>query len=332
MKKVAIIGKQQPMIIRKRIKEYLIARGYEADILDMNTRNVLDWTDEMKGYSAIISSGEKFPAEVFERLSETLELVSRYGVGTDEIDKVAASKHGVAVCNAAGTLSVAVAECAIGLILCLLRHLPSADREVRAGDWSRFFESKLGSQIEGKTVGLIGFGDIAQAIARMLKGFNCRIIAYDLFWNKKIADELGVEYADIDVIRRESDILSLNVPSTPETSNMVNREFLKSMKNTAILINTARGKLVDEEALIEALTTGEIAAAGLDVYNPEPPLDSNPLLKLPNVMLLPHIGAGTIECHERAGMMSAKNVADFFDGKPVPTILNKDYKKASTDL
>lgn len=325
MKKVAIIGKQQPMVVRKQIKEYLMARGYGAEILDMDTRNALDWTDELKGYSAIISSGEKFPAEVFERLDGSLELVSRYGVGTDEIDKAAASKHGVAVCNAAGTLSVAVAECAMGLILCLLRHLPSADREVRRGDWSRFFESKLGSQIEGKTVGLIGFGDIARALAKMLGGFDCRIIAYDLNWNKEAAESLGVEYTDIDTIIKESDILSLNVPSTPQTNNMVNREFLKKMKNTAILINTARGKIVDEEALVEALTTGEIAAAGLDVFNPEPPLDDNPLLKLDNVMLLPHIGAGTIECHERAGMMSAKNVADFFDGKSVPTILNKDY-------
>ena len=160
MKKVAIIGKQQPLVIRERIKEYLVDCGHKADILYMDTRNALDWTDELKGYNAIISGGEKFPAEVFYRLKGDLELLSRYGVGTDEIDKPAAAECGIAVCNAAGSLSIAVAECAMGLILALLRSIPDSDKEVRNNDWSRFFESKTGTQIEGKTVGIIGFGDI----------------------------------------------------------------------------------------------------------------------------------------------------------------------------
>ena len=326
MERVAIIGKQQPAVMRRCMKEYLDAAGYPTDILDMDTRNAADWTDALQGYAAVISAGEKFPAAVFERLQGSLRLLSRYGVGTDEIDKAAAARCGTAVCNAAGTLSTAVAECAMGMILCLLRRLPDADREVRAGDWSRFFESKTGTQIEGKTVGLIGFGDIARALAKMLGGFDCRILAYDIRWNDEAAQRLGVQYADVDTIRRESDILSLHVPSTPQTDGMIDSAFLAGMKPTAILINTARGRLIVEEDLAKALRCGVIRAAALDVYCPEPPEADNPLLKVPNVLLLPHCGAGTDECLERAGMTAAKNVADFLSGKPVATILNPAYR------
>lgn len=326
MTKVAIIGKQQPIIIRKRIKEYLETNGLGADILEMPTRNVLDWADELKEYSAIISAGEKFPGEVFRKLKGNLKLVSRYGVGTDEIDKVAAAKNGVAVCNAAGSLSTAVAECAMGIILCLIRNIPTADKEVRNNDWSRFFESKTGTQLEGKTVGIIGFGDISKALAKMLSGFDCKVLAYDIKWDESTANALNVEYADIETIRKNADIISLHIPSTPETDGMINKEFLSGMKKNAILINTARGRLVVAEDLAEALNEGIIAGAGMDVFSPEPPSPDNPLLTAKNTVLLPHSGACTIESHEKAGMMAAKNVADFFAGKEVKTILNPDYK------
>jgi len=328
MNKVAIIGKQQPMIIRKRIKEYLEANGLKADILNMDTRNAADWTDCLKGYNAIISAGEKFPAEVFDELAGDLKLLSRYGVGTDEIDKAAAAKNGVAVCNAAGSLSTAVAECAMGIILCLLRNLPEADREVRNNDWSRFFESKTGNQLEGKTVGIIGFGDISKALAKMLSGFDCKIMAYDLKWDEDAAKKLNVQYANIETIKTQADIISLHVPSTPETNGMINKKFLSGMKKNAILVNTARGRLVVAEDLADALNNGVIAGAGMDVFYPEPPLPDNPLLTAKNTLLLPHSGACTIESHEKAGMMAAKNVADFFAGIEVKTILNPEYKEA----
>jgi len=326
MNKVAIIGKQQPIAIRTQIKEYLEANNLKADILHMETRNALDWTDKLKGYNAIISAGEKFPAEVFYALKGDLKLLSRYGVGTDEIDKVAASECGVAVCNAAGTLSTAVAECAMGLILALLRSIPDADREVRKGDWSRFFESKTGTQLEGKTVGIIGFGDISKALSKMLSGFDCKVIAYDLFWNAEAAEKLGVKYATIEEIQQNADIISIHVPSTPQTNGMINKEFLSKCKKNAIIINTARGKLVVAEDLAEALNNDVIAGAGMDVFFPEPPEPNNPLLTAKNTVLLPHTGACTIESHIKAGMTAAKNVADFFNGEEVKTILNPDYK------
>lgn len=327
MSSVAIIGKQQPIAVRTRMKEYLEANGHTADILNMETRNALDWTDKLQGYNAIISAGEKFPAEVFHTLKGNLKLLSRYGVGTDEIDKTAATECGVAVCNAAGTLSTAVAECALGLMLSLLRSIPDADREVRNGDWSRFFESRTGTQMEGKTVGIIGFGDISKALAKMLSGFDCRVMAYDIVWDESAAERLGVEYADIERIQKEADIISLHVPSTPATNGMINKEFLSKCRKNAILINTARGRLVVAEDLADALNSGVIAGAGMDVFTPEPPDADNPLLTAKNTVLMPHSGACTSECHEKAGMTAAKNVADFFAGKNVRTILNPEYAK-----
>ena len=327
MSKVAIIGKQQPLVIRERIKAYLESEGHTADILYMPTRNASEWIDELRGYNAIISAGEKFPDVVFESLKGDLKLLSRYGVGTDEIDKVTAAQCGVAVCNAAGSLSTAVAECAMGIILTLIRNILPADDEVRAGDWSRFFESRTGTQLEGKTVGIIGFGDISKALAKMLSGFDCRVIAYDIFWDAEAAARLNVEYADIDTIRRVSDVISLHVPSTPQTNGMINKEFLSGMKKNAILVNTARGALVVAQDLADALNEGVIAGAGMDVFSPEPPLPDNPLLTAKNTVLLPHSGACTIESHEKAGMMAAKNVADFFAGREVKTILNPAYRE-----
>jgi D-3-phosphoglycerate dehydrogenase len=331
MSKIAIIGKQQPLVIRERIKAFLESEGHTADLLYMPTRNASEWIDELRGYNAIISAGEKFPAVVFESLKGDLKLLSRYGVGTDEIDKVAAAQCGVAVCNAAGSLSTAVAECAMGIILTLIRNILPADDEVRAGDWSRFFESRTGTQLEGKTVGIIGFGDISKALAKMLSGFDCRVIAYDIYWDAEAAARLNVEYADIDTIRREADVISLHVPSTPQTNGMINKEFLSGMKKNAILVNTARGALVVAQDLADALNEGVIAGAGMDVFSPEPPLPDNPLLTAKNTVLLPHSGACTIESHEKAGMMAAKNVADFFAGREVKTILNPAYRENLCD-
>lgn len=325
MGRVAIIGKQQPRNIRERMRNMIIGSGYEAVILDMETRNTADWKQKLTGYDVIISAGEKFPAETFDYLSGSLKLVSRFGVGTDEMDHDEATKKGIAICNAAGSLSTAVAECVMGLMINLLRDFPARDYSVRNNDWSWFFEGKNSRQIEGKTIGLIGFGNISKALAKMLSGFDCRVLAYDISWDDKAAKALHVERADILTIQRESDVISLHIPATPSTSDMVNMDFLKSMKKDAILINTGRGKLVVEEDLAEALRIGVIAAAGLDVFRQEPPDPNNPLLHLPNVMLLPHSGAGTVECVTNAGMAAAKNAVDFLNGKTVATILNPDY-------
>ena len=327
MSKVAIIGKQQPRNIRERMRELIQQNGHEAVLLDMETRNTADWKERLLDYGVVISAGEKFPAETFDYLAGSLKLVSRFGVGTDEMDHAAATRNGIAICNAAGSLSTAVAECVMGLMINLLREFPARDRSVRNNDWSWFFEGKNSRQIEGKTIGLIGFGDIAKALAKMLGGFDCRVLAYDIHWNEEVAKALYVERADIPTIQHEADVISLHVPATPETCDMVNMDFLQAMKRDAILINTGRGKLVVEEDLAQALRTGVIASACLDVFKKEPPDPENPLIHLPNVMVLPHSGAGTTECVTRAGIRAANNAIDFLNGKTVAAILNPEYKK-----
>lgn len=324
MAKIAIIGKQQPLYIRKKMQEMLLDCGHEADILDMPTRNVADWIDNIKEYNAIVSAGEKMPKEVFEKCT-SLKLVSRFGVGTNEIDKESASKNGVAVCNAAGSFSSCVAECALALTLNLLRDFVNAEKDFRKGDWSRFFEGRNARQLSGKTIGLIGFGDISQAFAKMLNGFNCKILAYDIKQNKKVAKKLGVVFVDMKTLQKESDVISLHLPLMPSTKYLINSDFLNEVKKGVVLINTSRGDLIDETAVANALNNDILGAYGSDVFSEEPPKSDNPLLQAKNTMLLPHSGSNGIESVEYAGYYAAQNVIDFFKGKKVKTILNKDY-------
>ena len=327
MSKVAILGKQQGYEIRLRMSDLIHNNGHEAQLLDFNTRLSTDWKQQLLGYDAIISAGEKFPAETFDYLSKSLKLISRFGVGTDEMDHDAATRNGIAICNAAGVFSTAVAECVVGLMINLLREFPARDAGVRSNDWSWFFEGKTSRQIEGKTIGLIGFGDISKALAKMLMGFDCHVIACDFQWDYEAADRLHVQRTDIPTIQQDADIISLHVPATPSTCNMINMDFLKGMKKNSILINTGRGKLIVEKDLAQALREGVIAAAGLDVFCQEPPDPDNPLIHLKNVMVLPHSGAGTVESVTNAGLMAAKNAVNFLNGIKVTTILNHEYSK-----
>ena len=217
----------------------------------------------------------------------------------------------------------AVAEHTMAMLLTSIRRIHKA--YIRTKDFNFSLNGLTGFDLYGKTVGIIGFGDISKALAKMLSGFDCNVMAYDLYWDEKAAKELNVTYADIETIQRKADIISLHVPSTPATNGMINREFLSKCKKNAILINTARGRLVVAEDLAYALNNGIIAGAGMDVFSPEPPDPSNPLLTAKNTVLMPHSGACTIESHQKAGMTAAKNVADFFSGKRVKTVLNPEY-------
>ena len=327
--KVAILGKQNPRSFRLWMQAELEKAGYEAELRDMETRTFLDFADQLKDYDALITCGEKIPTEAMKMLGTgRVKLISRWGVGTDEMDKVEASRQGIAVCNAAGSLSVAVAECAIGMMINLLREFPQRDASVRNNDWSWFFEGRLSHQLEGKTVGLIGFGDIAKALAKMLTGFDCRVIASDIYFDEETADRYGVTQVDTDTIIEQADVISLHVPAMEGTIDMVNKQFLQRMKSSAILINTGRGSLIVEEDLAWALQNGVIAAAGLDVFRTEPPTPDNPLLKLDNIMVLPHAGAGAYECLEKSSFMAVDNIVHFFKGRP-KNVLNKDYAEAN---
>ncbi len=221
--------------------------------------------------------------------ADRLKVIARYGVGIDSVDLDAAREKGIVVTNTPGANSVSVAELALGLMLTLARQISEADKAVHQGKWPRL----AGVSLEGKTVGILGLGAIGKQLAKRLAGFDCKILAYDPFGDPVYAAANHITLLPMDEVLKASDFVSLHLPLTPETRNMVNREFLGQMKKGAYLINTSRGEAVDEAALYEALSGGHIRGAALDAFIVEPPDPANPLLALPQVIVTPHLGAQT---------------------------------------
>lgn len=221
--------------------------------------------------------------------ADRLRVIARYGVGVDRVDLEAAREKGIVVTNTPGANSTSVAELTIGLMLSLARMIPLANQETRAGKPPRI----QGVSLEGKVVGLLGLGAIGKRVARRLQGFDCTVLAYDPAVDAATAQEVGAVLCSQEEVVTKSDFLSLHVPVLPETRGMVNASFLAQMKPGAFLINTARGELIDEVALFEALKSGHLRGAALDAFAQEPPGEDNPLFSLPQVIATPHMGAHT---------------------------------------
>jgi len=221
--------------------------------------------------------------------AKRLKVIARYGVGVDGVDLNAAKEKGIVVTNTPGANSASVAELTVGLILSLAREIPVAAQETKSGHWTRL----SGLSLEGKVIGLLGFGAIGRQVARRLVGFNCRILAYDPYPDHEYAQTTAVELVSRDEVVGKSDFLSLHLPLSQETQDLVDGTFLQKMKPGAFLINTSRGELVDELALYAALKSGHLSGAALDVFTQQPPDANNPLLTLPQVIATPHMGAHT---------------------------------------
>lgn len=233
-----------------------------------------------------------------------LRALSLWGTGTDHVDLGAAKRHGVVVTNTPGVSAVAMAEHTLALMLAVARDIPRIDFKTKRGAWPRGFVT----QLHGKTLGVVGLGAIGLQTARIAKGIGMRVIAWTRRPEGKPLDEIGVELVDLDDLYRDSDVVSLHVRLTPETTGMVGRREFGLMKDSAILVNTARGAVADERALIEALTTKRIRAAGLDVFDQEPIPEGHPLTALPNVVMTPHSGGVTAEALEAGLQMAVDNV------------------------
>jgi D-3-phosphoglycerate dehydrogenase len=218
-----------------------------------------------------------------------LKVISRYGTGVDRVDLKAANKAGIFVTNTPGANSVSVAELTIGLAISAARNIPEGNARTKNGSWPRF----SGTSLSGKTFGIIGLGSIGKEVAKRLSCFNVKILAYDINFDGGFASQYGIVYADTDRIFTSSDFISLHIPVFKDTVNIINKNSLSKMKQGAILINTARGELVDEDALYESLKAGHIRAAALDAFKEEPPNPQNKLLTLPQVIVAPHMGAAT---------------------------------------
>jgi D-3-phosphoglycerate dehydrogenase len=221
--------------------------------------------------------------------ADKLRVIARYGVGVDNVDLEAAARMGITVANTPLANAVSVAELTIGLMLSLARSLPALAQQTKAGGWPRM----VGVTLQGKTVGLLGLGAIGKEVARRLRCFRCTVLAHDPKVDEAFAGEHGVALVPVDELLARCDFVSLHLPVLADTRGMVNAAFLSWMKPGSYLINTSRGELVDEHALLEALQTGHVAGAALDAFAQEPPGAENPLLAHPNVIATPHTGAHT---------------------------------------
>lgn len=237
------------------------------------------------------------------RAADRLKVIARYGVGFDNVDLDAAREKGIVVTNTPGANSVSVAELALGLMLALARQIPPAVDAVHQGKWPRY----SGISLEGKTVGILGLGAIGKQLAQRLSGFDCRILAFDTVPDVAFAGEHRVNLTTLDALVKEADFLSLHLPLLPETRGMVNDAFLGKMKNGSFLINTSRGEVVDEDALLRALQSGHLKGAGLDAFAVEPPDPGNPLLALPQVIATPHLGAQTDGATSNMGWLAMRD-------------------------
>lgn len=261
--------------------------------LDRNEEPAVLASRMADAHIAVISN-IPLPATVLSQCAK-LRYLSVAFTGLDHIDLAYCRKHGITVQNAAGYSTTAVSELAVGLMLDLLRRITVLDTATREGGSRANF---LGRELHGKTVGVVGTGAIGTATIRLLLAFGCNVMAYNRSRHQEV-EALGVQYTDLDTIMRSSDIVTLHVPLNAETHHLISRERIALMKPTALLINTARGNVVDIEALAQALRDGNIAGAGIDVYEKEPPLPTDhPLLNAPNCICVPHIGYATREAFD----------------------------------
>ena len=259
---------------------------------------------------AILAGTEKYTAEMLKNAPPSLKVISRHGVGLESVDLVAAKAQGITVCNTPGANADAVAEAAMGLILSVLRKIPLSDHYVRSNNWKR----SEGRLIKGQTVGVIGMGNIGKGVIRRCQGFGATFMAYDPYFDETFGAEHNVVRASVEEVLKTADIVTLHLPSTPETHHIINAETLAMMKPGAVLINTARGELVDEAALYEALKSGHLGGAGLDVYSSEP-IYNSPLFELDNIVVTPHMAGNTSDTTMNMGMWALENAMKVVTGQ-----------------
>ena len=310
--KVALMTRHHATLICEEARKLLLDAGFE--IISNDTGRILsrdEQKDLIKDAYAIVAGTEKYDADMLS-VCKNLKVVTRFGVGTDNFDLETMRKMGVQV----GVIANhnAVAEFTLTLILSAMKNLPRYDAVVREGKWSRFPMRELSK----KTVGIVGFGRIGKRLAELLAGFDVELLAYDPYMNEAAAAERKVTPVSLDELLARSDVVSLHLPAMEQTYHMMNAETIGKMKDGAYLVNTSRGALVDEKALYDALVSGKITAAGLDVYEKEPVTADNPLFGLENNVLAPHVSALSFETNYNGGIICAESIVQVYNGgKPL---------------
>ncbi|MFW9802245.1 MAG: glyoxylate reductase [Candidatus Thorarchaeota archaeon] len=294
-----------------------------ADVDPPSKKEIIKGAQGCRGLLTLLS--DPIDAELMDSLP-SLRVIAQYAVGYDNIDVQAATERNIAVTNTPEILTETTADLTWALILAACRRVPEADRYVRNGNWRVAWHPTmlLGSDIYGSTLGIIGTGRIGSAVARRAAGFSMKILYHSRSRNEEIEADLKASRTDLETLLRESDIVTVHVPLTDDTQCMIGMDELRMMKPSAVLVNTSRGPVIDEDALTQALETGLIAGAGLDVFRDEPiPMNSG-LLNLDNVVLLPHIGSASIDTRAKMADVCARNLIAALQGEKPPNIVNPE--------
>ena len=308
------------------IEEYADVEVYDSEEEPAPYDLILEKVRDIDGLLCLLT--DKIDARVIEA-GERLKVISNYAVGYDNIDVEAATKRGIYVTNTPGVLTETTADLAWAILMAIARRVVEADKYVRAGRWVHAWGPKmmLGSDVHGKTLGIVGLGRIGSAVARRAKGFNMRVIYYDVVRREDLEGELGLEYKPLEELLKEADYITLHVPLTKDTYHLIGERELNMMKPTAYLINTSRGAVIDQRALYRALKERRIAGAALDVFEKEPIDQDDPLLELDNVVLTPHIGSASVETRKKMAMMAAENLVSVLRGVEPPNLVNPEVRR-----
>jgi D-3-phosphoglycerate dehydrogenase / 2-oxoglutarate reductase len=308
--------------------DLLRAEGWEVDARTGRTPDELT-RDIADADALVVRSATKVTAPII-NAATALRVIARAGTGVDNVDVAAASARGIVVMNAPGANSISVAELAMAFVLALARHVSAADAAMKQGKWEK--KKFLGEEIRDKILGLVGLGRIGQEVARRASAFGMRIVAHDPFISEHVASDLDVELVSLDAVFEQADYVSLHMPSTPQTRRLVNAERLARAKKGIRIINTARGDLIDEAALADAIEAGQVSGAGLDVFDKEPTVDHR-LQKLPQVIASPHLAASTREGQELVGVETATALRDFLKDGVIrnavnfPSLSTEEFKR-----
>ncbi len=285
-------------ILKKAGLDVEVKTGMKPDELAENISNY---------HGLVVRSATKVTSRIIDAASN-LKVIGRAGSGLDNVDITAATKKGIVVMNAPGGNTITTAEHTIALMFALARQIPQATASMKQGKWEK--KKFMGVELFNKTLGVVGIGSIGSQVAKRAQGFAMNVIAYDPFLSEEKAEAMGVEKVSLEELFRRSDFITIHTPITVETRNMINKETIKKMKDGVRIINCARGGIINEKDLYDALTEGKVAGAALDVFEKEPP-ENNPLLTLDNVISTPHLGAATKEAQENVAIAIAEQIADY---------------------
>lgn len=283
--------------------------------------------EKIVGLDGLLTYGHELVTAEMMDTAPNLKVISVMGVGYDHVDVAAATERSIAVGHTPGVLDETVADMTFALLLAVARNILKGDRFVRGGDWRVYNPNILwGAEIHGSTLGIIGMGRIGRAVARRARGFNMKILYHNRHRLPEWEEKLGVQYTSKETLLAKADFIVVLSSLTKQTHRLIGESELARMKPTAILINAARGPIVDFQALCQALRDGVIAGAGLDVFDPEPPLANDPLLVLDNVVLTPHLGSATVRTRTQMAMMSAENLLAGLRGESLPYWVNSQVR------